>query len=368
MPSGKRNGNFIEHPWIWLLLPLMLFGCSRTATTATNVVPSNVAVVAAPKPITWGITIVETAESKEISAISKQANVLFQAKDYDGLEAYAKKLRDSREHYDGGGWKFYFVYAGIELPEEASDAELTNQLAALQDWINARPDSITARVALADELVTYAWKARGDDWAANVTDSGWKLFNLRLNEALKVLNEAKSLKTQCPYWWTVMLRIDLGLSPERSQYDETFKEATTAWPDYKPYYNHRAVYLLPRWNGTEGEWESDLGESANRTSGEEGDLLYARVVWCMHKSHYFTNIFSETKLSWPRVDKGFDVMEKQFPVSLGAKSEHAYLAVLARDKVVARKQFDKLEGNVDLSVWTSREQFITFLAYSIRNY
>jgi hypothetical protein len=62
------------------------------------------------------------------------------------------------------------------------------------------------------------------------------------------------------------------------------------------------------------------------------------------------------------VDKGFAVMENNFPSSLAAKSEHAYLAVLARDATVARKEFDAIGGKVDLSVWRSTGQFLS-LAY-----
>jgi hypothetical protein len=352
---------------IYLLLPLFLLSCSKKPAETPRQPQQLQNQQNFPKAvIPFYATIVETAESKEISAITNQARALFQAKDYDGLDAYARKLRNSKECYDGGAWKFYFVYCGLDLSEKASDAEWSTHFAALQDWINARPDSITARVAMANELVNYAWKARGDDWAENVTAEGWKLFNQRLNQAVQVLNEAKPLKEQCPYWWSVMLGADLGLPIDRSQYDATFEEATRTWPEYKPYYYRRAYYLLPRWNGTEGEWEDDLEKSANRTGGEEGDLLYARVVWCMHQSHVFTNIFTESKLSWSRVDKGFDTMEKQFPNSLAAESEHAYLAVLARDAKAARKQFVKLNGKLDLSVWSSQEKFMRFAfwAYS----
>jgi hypothetical protein len=349
---------------IWLLLPLILFGCSKKAAETSSLnqqtIPRN---VIPTKP--FAMTIVETAETKEINDITNQTKALFQAKDYDGLDSLARKLRNSKGCYDSGAWKLNFVYnAGLDLPKEASDAEWTAHLAALQDWINARPDSITARVALAYELVNYAWKARGDDWAYKVTDESWQLFNQRLNEAVKVLNEAKPLKEQCPYWWNVMLITDLGLSPERSQYDETFEEATRAWPDYETYYCSRAYYLLPRWYGSEGESESDLEKSADRVGGKEGDLLYARVVWRMHETRVFTNIFSETKFSWPRVDKGFDVMEKQFPNSLAAKSEHAYLAVLARDAPAARKQFDQIEGKLDLSVWNSQLKYVNFALWA----
>jgi hypothetical protein len=342
----------------------MLSSCSKKETTTANVSRLAVPIVETTNVIPSAITVVETLESKEIRSITNRAGAFFQAKDYDGLEAFTRKLRDSKECYDSGAWKVYFVYVGLEIPKEASDAEWTAHLAALHDWIDSRPDSITARVALANELVNYAWKGRGDGLADTVTDEGWQLFNERLNEAVEVLNKATPLKEQCPYWWTVKLETDLGLSTERSQYDATFEQATHVWPDYDPYYNHRAYYLLPRWNGTEGEWESDLEKSADRVGGPQGDLLYARVVWWMHRTHSFSNIFTECQISWPRVNRGFDVMEKQFPDSLAAKSEHAYLAIQARDVTVARKEFDKIEYKIDLSVWPSREKFDAFMIYS----
>jgi hypothetical protein len=160
------------------------------------------------------------------------------------------------------------------------------------------------------------------------------------------------------------LTTQLGLPTERSQYDATFEEATRNWPDYSPYYCRRALYLLPRWNGTEGEWESNLEKSADRIGGEEGDLLYARVVWSMHQSHVYKNIFRENELSWPRVNKGFEIMEAQFQDSLAAKSEHAYLAALAGDAGTSRKYFDELGGRVDLSVWNSQGDFQRFATWA----
>jgi hypothetical protein len=45
---------------------------------------------------------------------------------------------------------------------------------------------------------------------------------------------------------------------------------------------------------------------------------------------------------------------------LAAKSEHAYLAVLARDATTARKEFDQIGGRVDLSIWHSPTKFLRF--------
>jgi Domain of unknown function (DUF4034) len=68
----------------------------------------------------------------------------------------------------------------------ASDAVCNDQLETLHDWIQANPDSITARVALANTLVAYGWKARSTGYANSVTDSACKLLGERLTAAVQV--------------------------------------------------------------------------------------------------------------------------------------------------------------------------------------
>ena len=120
----------------------MLSSCSKKETTTANVSRLAVPIVETTNAIPSAITVVETLESKEIRSITNRAGAFFQAKDYDGLEAFTRKLRDSKECYDSGAWKVYFVYVGLEIPKEASDAEWTAHLAALHDWIDSRPDSL----------------------------------------------------------------------------------------------------------------------------------------------------------------------------------------------------------------------------------
>lgn len=252
------------------------------------------------------------------------------------------------------------IYDGLVLQDDDPDTNWTARLAALNDWINARPDSITARVAMANELVSYAWKARGSDYADKVSDASWKLFFHRLNEADDVLNDAKALKEQCPCWWETMLEADLGAQVGRGDYNRTFKAAIKAWPDYVSFYTDRAYYLLPRWYGADGEWERDLKESADKVGGENGDMLYAQVVWGIQQYSISTNLMREYQLSWDRVNAGLGVIEKHFPNSLAVKNEGARLAVLAGDEQAAKKFFGQTHGEIDLACWDSKDDFIQF--------
>jgi len=262
--------------------------------------------------------------------IARQALTLLEATNYDKLDDLAAKLRSSKERYADGVWKLVCVYEGLVPSNRAPDEDWETRLSAIGRWAIARPESITARLAWANVLVAYAWKARGGGEVDTVSKEGWRLFGKRLIEAARVLKDAKALKEQCPLYWRVLMIDALGLQVDKTRFNAIFDEAIKAEPDCEGYYYRRAIYLLPQWYGSKGEWQSDLTKSADKIGGENGDMLYAQVVWNMHQS-YDMNPFWEDPQSWMRVNKGFEVIEKRFPDSLAAKIERVHLAILAND-------------------------------------
>jgi Domain of unknown function (DUF4034) len=310
------------------------------------------------KALPYPVVVVESDEAREMSALAGEARNLLGSRDFAKLDAFFKKLRDSKEQFANGSWKLHCAYHGISLSEESSVLNWETHLAILQQWTNAQPQSVTARVALADAFVSYAWRARGNGPTGQISEVGSLLFNARMTEASRVLIQARSLKEKCPYMWFVLFRKELGISTGKKTFDANFKRAVAAWPDYTPFYQGRAYYFLPRWNGEIGEWESDLAKSADEVGGEDGDILYARAVWSMHQSRLFSNIFTDNNISWPRVNKGFEAIEKRFPASLQTQSEHAYLAALAEDSVTTHRYLALIQGKVDPAIWRTRETFL----------
>jgi len=333
----------------------LLPNLANLTNQASQVIPTNRPHVVLP----FQVVVIETAEASELKALTNQARTFLTTKDYDGLDDFLDKLRSSKKSWATGRWKLSDAYSGLIPADDASDAEWIGRLAALRHWIAAKPESISARVALADFLTAFAWKARGSGWANTVTEEGWQLFRQRLDESMNVLNEAAHLKAKCPELWVVKMRSALGLQYEKPQFNDIFDEAIRFAPDYEAYYYRRAIYLLPRWSGEPGEWENDLAQSADRLGGKDGDELYARVVWSIHK-YGSADVFKENNLSWARVDRGFEGIVESFPNSVAANSERANLAVLARDRRKARRYFDQTHGLVDLSVWASRDHFVRY--------
>jgi hypothetical protein len=223
--------------------------------------------------------------------------------------------------------------------------------------MQAKPKSVTARVELARFLRDYAWQARGSGWANTVKEEGWRLMGERLQAAAQVLAEAKQSDEKCPVYWSTVQGVALGLQLDRKRYDNIFDAAIKEFHDYQYYYRSRAVFLMTRWNGEDGELERDLEKSADRIGGEAGDMLYAQVVWGLH-DYGSTDVLEEHHLSWKRTDRGFEAILVKFPDSLAAKNLAAHLATLAQDRAAARKYFLLTKGQVDLSQWDDKDQFV----------
>jgi len=308
------------------------------------------------------VVVLETAEAMELKELTNKARTLLTTRDYDGLDDCLDKLRSAKKCWATGRWKLSDAYTGLVPADEAADAEWVGRLAALRHWVAAKPESVSARVALADFLTAFAWKARGAGGAGTVTDEGWQLFRQRLDESMNVLTEAGNLKAKCPEFWVIKMRTALGLQYDKPRFNAIFDEAVRFAPDYESFYFRRAIYLLPRWYGGQGEWEADLMKSADRLGGKDGDELYARIVWAVHK-YGSADVFKENDLSWARVDRGFEVIVEHFPDSLAAKSERANLAVLAHDREKSRQYFDQTFRQVDLSVWASRDDFVSYAVW-----
>ena len=336
-----------------LLTSIFLTGCSKKPdqTPAQSQDQSSTTSTDLPfQPI-----VVVSAETKEMNDLVKQAAGLFASKNFDALDDLAKKYRESKESFAVGKWKLDCIYNGIKNP---SNSSWDSFLATLKEWVKTKPDSITARVALANGLIDYAWSARGHEYADKVNDENWKLFFQRLNEAVNILQDAKPLKENCPGWWVAMLTSRFRLAGRKSTYDTVFNNAIQEWPDYTPFYFQRANFLLPRWYGSEGEPEKDMEHLADKIGGEKGDMVYAQIIWDLNGFVYSTNYFGEYGFSWSRANKGIEAIEKNYPDSISAINEGAHLAMLAGDQQAAQKYFKQTKGQIEVYSWSSTNDYI----------
>jgi Domain of unknown function (DUF4034) len=279
---------------------------------------------------------------------------------YDSLEAMAESLRNRDVRWPNGGWKLRTFYnQGFDIAlRNATEADWQAHLGKLRQWRGAYPGSITAPVAYAYALRSYAWEARGSAVANEVTEEGWRKMRERLSEARSVLVDARKLPRVCPGWWMTAQGIALGEDWDRKVYEELFQEAVRTEPSFENYYERKAIYLLPRWNGRAGEWEAFADTVANRLPAPLGDQMYARIVWYTHEYMGDDNVFEESQISWDRTRRGFEELIKAYPASLELRSIFAYLAWKAADQPTAKQQFIELGPRIDPGVWEDRPEFM----------
>jgi hypothetical protein len=311
----------------------------------------------------------QTDIEKEQANARTKAWIYLNNKKYDELDALAESYRVSKKSSPIGNWMLLSVYSGIDgeiLGCRSTEQQWNDLQKLIEAWVAAKPGSATARVAQSRFWINYAWYARGGGYSDSVSEQSWKDFTERLNKASTLLVQAQQIQEKCPVYWSTAQQIGLGLGVGKANYDHLFQQARTNVIGYDSIYAARATYLLPRWYGDEGEWQKDLAHWADLCGGEEGDVLYARVVWWMAGMRDTRDSLKNHSLSWGRVEKGLNVLEKRYPDNLTVISVHAKLAEMAGKPEVAHDYMLKTRGKVDSAVWGSNEEFTQTYQLTLR--
>jgi hypothetical protein len=228
---------------------------------------------------------------------------------FEALDAAATSFRTLKRQSANGEWTLSVIYEELSYYlRDVPEADWVTRLERLQAWVAAKPESITARIALAECLIGYAFHGRGGNYAPEVTAQQWGTFDERMNKAEKILHDARSLKQKCPEWWAAYQRLALG-NMNRSDYDRLFDAAIADEPSYNTFYFRKAWYLLPWWNGEEGDWEQFAKVSADNLGGKEGDILYARIVWFIDRRAPNKVVDNNPRISWDRVKRGIELIK-----------------------------------------------------------
>jgi tetratricopeptide (TPR) repeat protein len=268
---------------------------------------------------------------------TKRVLAMLSHKQFADMDLLAAEMLASKKIWPSGRRYINNFFAVIDSLEATGfDADWQVRIDLLKQWIATRPDSTTAKIALARLLESYAWKARGRGWSDSVTAVGWKKFAERLAEAKAILDQIKDKPAE---WYPVTQRCALGQGWEAGPYDAMVEECRKRYPDYDLTVFSKCYWLQPRWHGEPGQFESYLASEANKRPGKAGDMLYARSAWYLD-AYGIDNIMNEGKLSWPRVKSGMHQVVNQSPESLLAKGVLSVLAMEAGDKTTAQKAFD----------------------------
>ncbi len=283
------------------------------------------------------------------------AQLLKQQKFAD-LDCVANAARTGKIRFSGGAWKLRSIYIGLESPRPGhpTQEDWRRHMQLVELWSSLRPQSITARIALAESYISYAWDARGEGFTDSVTDSGWKLFGERIAKAKTILDTTPSLSHKCPDWYIAMQQIASAQSWDAAKTTALYQQAIAFEPDYQYYYRVRAEYLEPKWSGEEGDPARFAESAANQIGGDSGDVLYfliAEGILCGCQEAEYGHF------SWPRLQKGFAALEKQYGPSLISVNALALMATKSGDWVVADPAFKRVGDNWNKELWVTETWF-----------
>jgi len=260
---------------------------------------------------------------------------------------------------EGGVWKLFGFYEGVTKPHtgtQATDSDWDDHFATIKKWISAFPDSATARIALADSYVNYAWAARGSGYSDTVSESGWNLFGKRVELGKSTLLGAARLKEKCPYWYEAMQKVALAQGWQKQQARELLDEAAAFEPTYYHYYREYANFLLPKWYGQEGDTQAFAEEVSARLGDPNSSIVYfeiASLLACQCDAERD----SLTGMSWPRVKQGYADLQRLYGTSNLKMNRFAYMSFVAGDKSSAHDTFALLGTSWNHVVWRSAENF-----------
>jgi hypothetical protein len=280
---------------------------------------------------------------------------------FEELDCLADRARSTKERFPGGMWKLHELYKGLYSPvqypvKHATQEDWNILIRRLQRWIAERPKSVTARIALAWVYVDYADDTRGNGYANTVSESGWKLYGERTAEAKRILDEASALPTKCPEWYVAMQEVGQNQSWDVAEERALYDRATKFEPGYYYYARVFANILLPKWSGEPGDTEKFVQEAADRLGGDQGNILYFQVA---SSKGVICGCNDNPHLSWERIERGFEAVEKQYGVSMWNLNRIAYLASYfgERDPIVADKALTRIAEQWDEDSWGSKENF-----------
>ena len=289
------------------------------------------------------------AEMEELMAFRQRTRSFYNNRAFAKLERLAAKLHKEKPRFRDGDWKILHFYDSMDCRKDEPESMWKLHAEIHKDWESKFPKSATAKIATAEFLITYAWHARSDAYSDKVTEEGWKLFAERLAAARKSLDEAKAIDSTCPMLWYNYQTVALGEGWKPAEYATLFKSAKDCEPEFYPHDLARAKFLLPRWHGKPGEWET-AAEAQIPLQGKTGQEIFARVV--KEQATYYDNVFAETRISWPnKAQKAFEALRAGDPDSPAILNGCCRMACFAGDKQTAKKLFMEIGDSPVANEW-----------------
>jgi hypothetical protein len=287
-------------------------------------------------------------------AIACRAQELFHERDYQALETLMRKSAASLYDLPDGSSSLDAIFGGLSTLMFEGGYDLEALLGRTADWRRAVDDPLMAELVEVLIFREWAWTARGQSSAGEVSGQAWALFEHRSQMAQAALDALRSAAREIPVWHDLSIDVALDISEDKSRIHELYDDAVAQFPNYLPIHASMLRVLMPRWLGSFEEVDELI--KAATTRGTEQDLeLYARLYWT-----YFlleqddADIFVEAKASWTNVDIGFASLLERYPRSDYLLNAYAVMACVARDRERYAELRPKVQQRLSAAAWSDK--------------
>ena len=309
-------------------------------------------------------------EMEARAEIRRATQTAFVRSDFVTLNNTARSYRTAKSRTSSGLWLLTLFYSGIDDlgDTEGRDAQQRERLFAQLEsrtalWTKQFPDEPVAHIAHANMLIKHAWAYRGGGVASTVARADWAPFYQYIAKARAYLEANKKVASIDPKWYEQMISIATAQGWERPAFDSLLAEALEREPLFYQTYFGALNYLLPKWHGNITEVEAFAQNAVKRTAAIEGGSMYARIYWYASQSQFDSDLFAESRVSWPRMRDGFDDMIKRYPDAWNLNN-FAKFACLAEDKAKARELMPRVSLEFVSEAWPSSQQSTACLRWA----
>ncbi|MBI1314020.1 hypothetical protein GC176_22220 [bacterium] len=282
-----------------------------------------------------------------------QFQKLIADKQFASLDELAERYRRDQTIFPSGSTALGLLYWSLTHVRPENSRNLEQRIEDLKQWVKQRPDSVTAKIALANTHARFGDFARGGRLASDVSDTQMGAYVEGHEQAMEILEPLLKAETPDPELYAALIHSTRALGGEADDVRQWALQALRLYPWYLHAINESATYFLPRWYGAEGDLVR-LADALAGAAGDEGDAAYAKVVLSVRDYATVTTLH-EDSFDLERLRRGLKQLQEKSPRSRSLRDETCYLACLALDREWASELFAKIGEDPELNVWQKRE-------------
>ena len=290
--------------------------------------------------------------------------------DFDQLDAISDDYRKTPARNMWGYGKltpFYyqlakFEHGGCACAPNDSSRTFDAKRGQLEAWLAARPQSLSARVALAALWEKYAWISRGGGSGGQTSQAQFDSFAKGLWTAAAILGDTDPNRD--PEIYALEMETALVDDDPRGRQDEVYARAAKAFPTDVEIQSIRYQFLQERWFGRSGEAAKYLASLLISPGGDDGAIAYAAVAFNAIGLSDSWRAVEVSGVKYDELVRAYVVKKKALGLTDDDWNALLYYSVAARDKQGARAAIAKLDGRWSARVWNVKSNFDSVVSWS----